>query len=183
MSGNAVPDRKRSPLRWLHNRLRPGKQASSPSASLHIRTPSASSNLSPNTQPESVQSCTPPAGQGGAPDQVHPPPPDRSDQDFLDKVFNRLSLEERGIIEENLLSTPQEADLVIGQALEATQDKQRQYRNNRGKIREKADNLVNWLNRFKQVGDIMANADPLHAGLPWAGIRLLLEVRADVYCI
>lgn len=32
------------------------------------------------------------------------------------------------------------------------------------------------LDRFKQVGDVASNADPVHVGLSWARIRLLLEV-------
>jgi hypothetical protein len=39
-----------------------------------------------------------------------------------------------------------------------------------------ADKVCNWLDRFKQIGDITVNVDPMHAGLPWAGIRLLLQV-------
>lgn len=35
---------------------------------------------------------------------------------------------------------------------------------------------MKWLDRFKQVGDVGSNADPVHIGLPWAGIRFLLEV-------
>jgi hypothetical protein len=35
---------------------------------------------------------------------------------------------------------------------------------------------VKWLDRFKQVGDVASNADPVHVGLPWAGIRVLLDV-------
>lgn len=44
-------------------------------------------------------------------------------------------------------------------------------------LKEEANKVIRWLNRFKAVGDIVANADPVHVGLPWAGIRLLLEVR------
>jgi hypothetical protein len=44
------------------------------------------------------------------------------------------------------------------------------------KLQDEADKVMLWLDRFKQVGDIAVNADPIHAGLPWAGIRLLLQV-------
>jgi len=33
-----------------------------------------------------------------------------------------------------------------------------------------------WLDRFKSVGDVVANVAPLHVGVPWAGVRILLEV-------
>jgi hypothetical protein len=48
------------------------------------------------------------------------------------------------------------------------------------KLQDEADKVILWLDRFKQVGDIAVNADQIHAGLPWAGIRLLLEVCGHV---
>lgn len=42
---------------------------------------------------------------------------------------------------------------------------------------EQADKVVRLLDRFKAVGDIVANVDPIHVGLPWAGVRAILEVR------
>lgn len=44
------------------------------------------------------------------------------------------------------------------------------------KLRDATDKILYWLDRFKDVGDGIASLDPIHAGLPWAGIRLLLEV-------
>ena len=42
---------------------------------------------------------------------------------------------------------------------------------------EQVDKVVRLLDRFKAVGDIVANVDPVHVGLPWAGVRAILEVR------
>jgi hypothetical protein len=42
---------------------------------------------------------------------------------------------------------------------------------------EQADKVVRLLDRFKAVGNIVANVDPVHVGLPWAGVRAILEVR------
>ncbi len=39
--------------------------------------------------------------------------------------------------------------------------------------------MLAWLDKFKQVGDVAVNFDPQHAALPWAGIRLLLEVSRE----
>jgi hypothetical protein len=36
--------------------------------------------------------------------------------------------------------------------------------------------VLQLLDRFKSVGDVIANVDPVHVGLPWAGIRVILEV-------
>jgi len=36
--------------------------------------------------------------------------------------------------------------------------------------------ILHWIDRFKQIGDIIAQFDPGHAVLPWAGFRFLLKV-------
>ena len=35
-------------------------------------------------------------------------------------------------------------------------------------IREIFGKMVSWINKFKEVGDIAVQYDPLHAALPWA---------------
>jgi len=37
--------------------------------------------------------------------------------------------------------------------------------------------IVKWIDIFKQVGDAAVQYDPVHAALPWAGVRFLLQVR------
>ncbi|RFU32262.1 hypothetical protein B7463_g4088, partial [Scytalidium lignicola] len=39
--------------------------------------------------------------------------------------------------------------------------------------------IVFWLNKFKDVGDIAVNFDPVHASLPWAGVRFLLRATVS----
>ena len=36
--------------------------------------------------------------------------------------------------------------------------------------------IFKWINLFKQFGDMAVQYDPVHAALPWAGIRFLLQV-------
>ena len=43
-------------------------------------------------------------------------------------------------------------------------------------LRDVAEKIFVWLHRFKEVGDVVVNYDPVHLALPWAGIRFLLEV-------
>lgn len=43
-------------------------------------------------------------------------------------------------------------------------------------LRDVAEKTIFWLNKFKDVGDIAVNFDPVHAALPWAGVRFLLQV-------
>ena len=43
-------------------------------------------------------------------------------------------------------------------------------------LRDIAEKIVHWLNKFKTLGDVVVNFDPIHASLPWAGVRFLLQV-------
>ncbi|KAF8427089.1 hypothetical protein EV426DRAFT_640949, partial [Tirmania nivea] len=36
--------------------------------------------------------------------------------------------------------------------------------------------ILQWVNRFKEIGDIIVQFDPGHAALPWAGFRFLLKI-------
>ena len=49
-------------------------------------------------------------------------------------------------------------------------------------LRDLASKIVVWVNKFKEVGDIAVNFDPVHAALPWAGVRFLLQARG-IYLI
>ena len=44
-------------------------------------------------------------------------------------------------------------------------------------LRDLFSKIVVWIDRFKEVGDIVVQYDPVHAALPWAGVRFLLQVR------
>jgi hypothetical protein len=50
------------------------------------------------------------------------------------------------------------------------------YKGRQVYIFDQVDKVVQLLNKFKAVGDVVANVDPVHVGLPWAGIRAILEV-------
>jgi hypothetical protein len=44
-------------------------------------------------------------------------------------------------------------------------------------LRDVLDKIIRSIDIFKQVGDAAVQYDPVHAALPWAGIRFVLEVR------
>ena len=57
--------------------------------------------------------------------------------------------------------------------------KQWRYKRKSGEIvilRDLFGKVVKWLQRFMKIGDIVVQYDPVHAALPWAGLRFLLEV-------
>jgi hypothetical protein len=108
-------------------------------------------------------------------------------RDLLDKAFGLLDDRERAIIRGNTPSSTDDIQSTLGGILEAAQEKQKTCDDKRWtftilartvRLREEADKVILWIDRFKSVGNIVVNADPIHAGLPWAGIRLLLEVQS-----
>ncbi|MCJ1224751.1 hypothetical protein MMC12_001396, partial [Toensbergia leucococca] len=39
--------------------------------------------------------------------------------------------------------------------------------------------MIKWIDIFKQVGDSAVQYDPVHAALPWAGVRFLLQIAVN----
>ena len=50
-------------------------------------------------------------------------------------------------------------------------------------LRDRADKILEWVDKFKQIGDTAIQYDPVHAALPWAGIRFLLQVFVPVMVV
>ncbi len=46
-------------------------------------------------------------------------------------------------------------------------------------IREKFGKIVSWVQKFIEIGDVAVNYDPGHAALPWAALRLVLQVMVN----
>jgi ankyrin repeat domain-containing protein 50 len=46
-------------------------------------------------------------------------------------------------------------------------------------LRDVAQKIFYWLQKFKEAGDITVNFDPVHAALPWAAFRFLLQVMSN----
>lgn len=110
-----------------------------------------------------------------------------SSHNLLDDALKRLSDRDQETIKKFILPTSSDIDLALKQALVAAKEKRRLCEEKRWTftfagqavtLKDEASKVVHWLDRVKAVGDIVVNINPVHAGLPWAGIRLLLEVRA-----
>lgn len=41
--------------------------------------------------------------------------------------------------------------------------------------------MARWIDHFKEVVDVAVQYDPVHAALPWAGVRFLLQVHSRRY--
>lgn len=76
---------------------------------------------------------------------------------------------------------------IVSEILQSTNTAQQQYVAKAWRIRRKSGATVNvrdifakvarWANHFKEIGDVAVQYDPVHAALPWAGVRFLLQVR------
>ncbi|RPB14650.1 hypothetical protein P167DRAFT_604081 [Morchella conica CCBAS932] len=42
-------------------------------------------------------------------------------------------------------------------------------------LRDIADKTIEWVNKFKTLGNIIAQGDPVHAAIPWVPVRYLIE--------
>jgi len=80
--------------------------------------------------------------------------------DFQDPASNRL------------LDT-----LMVAKHICQTRDVVLERGQKRINVRDLADKLICWVQKFVQVGDIIAQYDPAHMALPWAALRFVLQVR------
>ena len=162
--------------------------SASPEAANPIRSKPRSSGLSGTRSCRSEKSdlgARPlsPTGQTTSPAQGCPA--STLGRDLLGRALQLLEERERVAIQGYLFPSTDDIASALKEAFNAAQEKQKVCESKRwtftwGKhsirLWDEADKVILWLDRFKQVGDIVVNADPIHAGLPWAGIRLLLEV-------
>lgn len=109
----------------------------------------------------------------------------RVGQQFLQRALERLDPEVQETIRK-LNCHDEDITSTIARALAAANNRKRICEAKRWKwtirghevfLQDVADKTIFWLDRFKAAGDIAVNADPIHAGLPWAGLRVILEVR------
>ena len=48
-------------------------------------------------------------------------------------------------------------------------------------VREQFDRIIKYVSLFKDIGNAAANLDPFHAGIPLAGLCLLMQVGAMLF--
>ncbi|KAI9708147.1 MAG: hypothetical protein M1828_003096 [Chrysothrix sp. TS-e1954] len=104
---------------------------------------------------------------------------------LLDKALQLLSDSEQQTIKEHLPDRGSGIQAALDNAYNAAQQKRQLCQEKRWSwtvrgrniaVADQVDKVILWLDKFKGIGDVASNADPVHVGLPWAGIRLLLEV-------
>ena len=190
MTSKATPTKKRDRLRRWRNLLSSSSETDANQADSISSSPSTSELFAPKptmSPPSVVSDCSSFQTQSSNSRAYSTTPAANvPGRDFLNKALQLLSEQERATILEHILPTVEDIDSMLLCAFNAAKDKQRLCENKRWaftirghtvRLGDEADKVVRWLDRFKQVGDIAANADAIHAGFPWAAIRFLLEVQ------
>ncbi|KAJ5857483.1 hypothetical protein N7455_008377 [Penicillium solitum] len=101
------------------------------------------------------------------------------------EAHSRLSNKEQEVIARSLTADRSDTDLIpeillrdVRAKREICDKKRWTFRcgDHTVQLRDTVDKVLDWLDKFKAAGDIASNVDPLHAGVPWAGIRFLIQV-------
>jgi len=118
--------------------------------------------------------------------QAQIPANKRNGSDILTDALEALASEDQETVRSLLLPTNAiSIDTAFGEVHDCTRQLQQRcadkrwswnYKGREVYLFDQMDKVVQLLDRFKAVGDIVANVDPIHIGLPWAGIRAILEV-------
>ena len=142
--------------------------------------------LDPNARSSSTKAITQVPQQAVPPSGItNPAPHDVDGTTILERALERLKEDERAVLKQNTSHSAKDIRVAVQAALDAVTRKQKEFKAKqwsftfRGQtvvLRNEADKIARWLDRFKAAGDIVANVDPVHVGLPWAGVRMLLEV-------
>jgi hypothetical protein len=103
----------------------------------------------------------------------------------LDDVLAELETEQQDVIRRYCQQTLVDVSTSVRQAIDNAEEKRKLCIDQRWKmtigtktivLRDKADSVISLVNKFKHVGSVAVGADPVHAGLPWAGVCLLLQI-------
>lgn len=116
------------------------------------------------------------------PTQPHPHSgPVYNHDDLWQKAF--YTLDES--MKKNLSYNKHNKNNVVGIAIKIAQEKkelciekQWRYTRTNGKViilRDVVEKIIAWLEKFKIIGDLAMQYDVLHAALPWAAVRFVLQ--------
>ncbi|KAF4947098.1 hypothetical protein FGADI_10728 [Fusarium gaditjirri] len=63
----------------------------------------------------------------------------------------------------------------IDALIEQTTKKQKEFGKTNHRFRKYLDKIIHWLDKVKGIGDVISSFDPVHAALPWAAFRFVLQ--------
>jgi hypothetical protein len=148
-------------------------------------SPSLKSPPAPNAGPNQVALAVTPGHMTGSSIPASQPNLPCPRRDLWNEALKVLSKKDKTLVLDHVPPATTPISEVLETLMQIAQDKRRACESKRWTVKfrehvvvlsQVADKVIAWLDKFKQIGDIAANVDPLHAGLPWAGVRLLLQV-------
>ncbi|GAB7362343.1 hypothetical protein MBLNU230_g2669t1 [Neophaeotheca triangularis] len=104
---------------------------------------------------------------------------------ILSEALAKLTPDEQQVVRQHAGSTASDAAKAVDEVYAATRllqpqdaDRSRHWIYNGRKVylKDQTDKVLRFLDKFKAVGDVISSADPVHVGLPWVGVRVLLQV-------
>jgi len=105
------------------------------------------------------------------------------------KAINKLELSTQVLAEIGIQTDTIQSSLSLRVMME---DILREQKGKEWKVKFRGDDIVlghigmkilHWVDKFKEIGDIIMQFDPAHAALPWAGFRFLLKVELSLPCL
>ena len=158
---------------------------------------SQESNPDPNPNPSHYSSrpyrsptppspATAPLSAPQSTSATNPQTADTARRNLWNEALAKLSKEERDFVLEHSPPALTNIKTTLGDLYKAvvtkreTCERKRWVFNLNGHTMELSklgDKVCVWLDTFNGIGDILVNVDPLHAGVPWAAIRLFLQVH------
>ena len=82
--------------------------------------------------------------------------------------------------QEQRLDTLKEVREAVKESQSYYERKSWKFNNSKGEfiqVRKFFDSILTWVEKFIIVGDTVMQYDPGHAALPWAAVRMVLQVR------
>ena len=92
-----------------------------------------------------------------------------SEEEKQDIDFNR----------DDKLAILKDVVVAVGEKKELCLNRRWRFRRRSGEyvvLRDVLEKMVTWVRKFQEVGDTAVQYDPVHAALPWAGVRFFLQV-------
>ncbi|KAK4139187.1 uncharacterized protein C8A04DRAFT_40914 [Dichotomopilus funicola] len=113
------------------------------------------------------------------------PDKDGTPTSLWEAAFDTLSAEDKEVLEftrTDVRFQPSELMKVVEKKKQECLEKQWSFTNKAGKrvlVRDVLAKVVDWIEKFKQVGDVAVQYDPGHAAIPWAAVMMLLQVTVN----
>ncbi|KAH6616059.1 ankyrin repeat-containing domain protein [Chaetomium sp. MPI-SDFR-AT-0129] len=112
------------------------------------------------------------------------PAKDGTPTSLWEAAFDALSAEDKEVLEFS------RTDLRLQELVEVVEQKKQEcvkkqwtlYKNKAGEkvlVRDVLAKVVDWIEKFKEVGDMAVQFDPGHATIPWAAVKMLLQATVN----